>query len=345
MWTGIGLGLISQSLLKRLPGMRARAQSATFSGQVDVIVQAVMQAVSGGANTDFEGEGEVGSISGVLSAAAQAAAFGADGFVPVVAALSASAQAATFSGAASADGDLVSGAALWFDLSDAASYTTSGGNLATVTNKISSVVWSEATNRPAFSSTGLGGTHPAANFDGTNDRFISAADAAVIALFTNGASRTIYVVGATDNNDANKAMFGFGNSAQATASSGDFGISTSGTPGRLILRSADSSGVAHNAEANTNTFDTLKHVWIGWHDGAAHTGSGSIDDAAANPAAVAQNEGTVAPDRVCWGCNGRSTPTFFWDGPMSEVRIYNSVHDATTRTAITNLLKTKWGIV
>lgn len=344
MWTGIGLGLISQSLLKRLPGMRARAQSATFSGQVDVIVQAVMQAVSGGANTDFEGEGEVGSISGVLSAAAQAAAFGADGFVPVVAALSASAQAATFSGAASADGDLVSGAVLWFDLSDAASFVQSGGVITQITNKISTTVWSEATNRAAYNATGLNSL-PTAVFDGTNDRYTNGADAAVIAALTDEAPHTIYIVGAVDIVDANRAMFGWGDSGAAAANSGDVGISTAGT-GRLSYRSANSAGTANNLEATATTYDLDPSVFTFVHAGpGSPTTSHIVDNGTPDRNAASHTRGDVNPNQLSWGSNPRSTPTFFFDGRMSEVRIYNTAHDATTITAITNLLKTKWGIV
>jgi len=245
-------------------------------------------------------------------------------------------------GETESDTDLITGAVLWVDMSDAASFTHSGGFLSTYTDKISGEVYSEATNPPGYQATGFNG-QPALNFDGANDRLLGT-DAGVLAAITDGAPHTLYVVCHPDVVDASKAFFGWGTAADATANAGDYGTSST-VNGRLICRKINAAGTADNEEGGATPAGLTigNHVFCFVHT-AGNTTSGIVDDGTPDPNAGAQTWGDVNPGRFGFCVNARATPTFFGDGQFAEYRLYNSAHDAATITAITAHLIAKWGL-
>lgn len=229
----------------------------------------------------------------------------------------------------------VAGCVAWFDMQDAASYSESGGLISSITNKVSSVAWTEATNRPAYAATGLNG-FPCLDFDGTNDRIMST-EAAVIAAFTNTPAYTVFYVAHHDATAANHAIFGFGNSG-GTTSSGWFGqrSTTKWTSGL-----ANSAGTSINVDS-AGASNTNVNVFEFFHSGTAV--SLQVNGGAADPNATSQDAATVSPNRVALGCRPNSTIDLFMNGQIGEVLIYTSALNSTDRSTIRQYLGTKWGV-
>lgn len=225
----------------------------------------------------------------------------------------------------------------WIDLQDAAAYTTSSGFFATVTNKVSSTVWSEATNRPAVS-TAIGGFN-CADFDGTNDRIISN-EAGPISALSNSNAFTLFIVGVTDAADAVRVMFAAGNSGQAIAGSKRFGTNTTGAGRWNVAATNDAAtGVAVDSSA---TADTNPHVFC-----FRSTGTQvylQIANGAADPSAAAFTPGTLTPNQIALGCRPSSTATTFWDGKIGEVILYSVELSTAAITRVHDYLDSKWGL-
>lgn len=229
----------------------------------------------------------------------------------------------------------IAGAVLWFDMQDPASYTQAG-TVTSITNKASSVAWTEATNPPGYLAAGLGSS-PCMDFNGTNQRIISA-EAAVVAVFTNAHAFTLFFVGAFNTVDRGDAAFGVGNSGQAVNSVRSFGQSTSST-GRWISDLINDAGTTISL-VGTQQSDTLQHIHC-WH-GPGTTTSLNLDNAAANPSNGAQNPGVLTPNRCALGCRPRTTPNIFFDGQGGEWILYDSELSAGNITDVYNYLTAKW---
>ncbi len=226
----------------------------------------------------------------------------------------------------------------WFSLVNSSDYAQSGGFVDSVTDLVSGTVVSEATNKPAYQATGLNSL-PACDHDGTNDRFIGTIPAIVNALQDSNAW-TIYVVGQSDTPDSTNVWFGWGNSAQATASSGGVGYSTTST-GKYATYQRYASDATNNDES-AGASDTNPHVIAYVH--TTTTVSIQVDNGAADPAAASAVYTTTTPNRFAIGCNPRSTPTQFVNGRWREILIFAAAHDAAAVGRVSNYLGPRSGI-
>jgi len=230
----------------------------------------------------------------------------------------------------------IAGCVAWFDMQDAGSFTVAAGEVSAITNKVSSVSWTEATNRPAYAATGLNSL-PCMDFDGTNDQIIDT-EAAVFGALTNAAAYTLFYVAALNTIDRNEAIFGVGDSAQAANRARYWGQSSSGL-GRHRSDSINDAGTLVTVIGSVAP-DTTAHVYSWYSPGT--TVSLSTDQAAANPNATAQNPGTLTPNRSALGCRPRTAPDQFFDGQLGEFLLYNSELSGADRTTVAAYLKTRW---
>ncbi len=220
----------------------------------------------------------------------------------------------------------------WFSLYSASDYAQSGGFVDSVTEKISTTVVSEATNKPAYQATGLNSL-PACDHDGTNDRFIGTL-AAIVNALQDSNPWTIYVVGQADIPNSTNVWFGWGNSAQATASSGGVGYMNT-SPGKYSVYQRQANDATNN-DASTGNADTNPHVLAYSH--TTTTVSIYVDNGSPDPAAVSAAYLTTTPDRFAIGCNPRSTPTQFMNGRWREILIFSAAHDAAAVGRVSNYL-------
>ncbi len=232
----------------------------------------------------------------------------------------------------------IAGCVAWFDMQDAGSFTDNSGFVSVITNKASSVSWTEATNRPAYSATGLN-SKPCMDFDGLNDRIIST-EAAVFGAVTDAAAYTIFVVAKLDAVDVSTdVFFGIGNSGFNSRSTRYWGQSTAGLGSWTSRTENDaSSGINVNSTA---TADATAHVFCWYSPGT--TVSLSIDQGSNDPNGTAQNPGTLTPTRSALGAMPDSVPDGFLDGQIGELILYNSELSGANRTTVADYLKTRWG--
>jgi len=229
----------------------------------------------------------------------------------------------------------IAGCVLWMDMQDPASYTQAG-TVTSITNKASSVAWTEATNPPTYSATGLS-SQPCMDFNGTTQRIIST-EAAVFAVLTNAHAFTIFFVAAFDTIDRFDAAFGVGNSGVGVNSIRFFGQSTLSS-GRWLSTLINDAGTTVDA-VGTAQSDTPKHIHI-WHSPGT-TSSLNLDNGAANPNAAAQDPGTLTPNRSALGCKPRTTPNNFFDGRCGEWIMYDTELSASDITSVYSYLIAKW---
>lgn len=232
----------------------------------------------------------------------------------------------------------ITGLVFWQDMQDTGAYTESGGVVTQFINKASSVAWTEATNRAAYSATGLNGL-PCMDFDGTNDRYIST-EAAVVSALTNAAAYTVIYVGSHDTVDRGDSVFAIGNSGVATSRTRRWGQSTDGA-GRWQTQSINDAGttVTNISAGGSNT---SPHIFY-WHSPGT-TVSLQVDNAAASPSGAASDPGTLTPDRCAVGSRPDSAPDTFFDGKLGELIVYAGDITGTDYTDLLTYLQTKWGL-
>src|SRR6478752_75858 len=110
----------------------------------------------------------------------------------------------------------ISGLVGWFDMQDSTSFSQSGGNMVSITNKISSVVWNTAESvLPVYNSTGIN-NYPAMDFNGTTHGISSTGETVLNALFTNNNAFTVFYVAQHDTFNRTESVF----SAARNATSG-----------------------------------------------------------------------------------------------------------------------------
>lgn len=232
----------------------------------------------------------------------------------------------------------IAGLVVWFDMQDATSFTDTGGFVSAITNKASSVSWTEATNRPAYAATGLN-SRPCMDFDGLNDRIIST-EAAVFGALDDQSDYTILGVIAADDLDALEVFFGVADSTVALNNSKRWGTNITGA-GVWVIAGNNNAGGGTVAESTGNTVNT-PIVFEAYS--AATLTSIQINGAAADPNATAMAFGTLTPNRSALGCRPSSAPTTFWDGRIGELLIYSSALSASDRSRARSYLGSRWGI-
>lgn len=178
--------------------------------------------------------------------------------------------------------------------------------LANATNRKSGAVWSNGTASTQFGydATGLGGKPCVLSYG--QQQLVSNEAAVVAALGTDAAHYVIVVCQFTVNADQTCALFGAGNSGVATNSTKRWGSVNTGN-GRW------SSSIIDDAAA---TFTVSKAVDITNQTDAKvveYFGAGTVESiqengAAADPAAAAQDAGTITINQVAIGARPDSVP-------------------------------------
>lgn len=231
------------------------------------------------------------------------------------------------------EGNAVAG----FDMLDQSSFVEAG-TVTSITNKVSSVAWTEATNPPAYSATGLSG-RPCMDFNGTTHRIIST-ESAVWGAIDNSDAYTLFIVGSVDVADRTNVFFGGANSAEATNRARRWGSNTTGN-GKWICSTTNDAGALVTVESTADD-DTNPHVFSWFSPGT--TVSLELDNGADDPAAVAQNPGTMTLNRSALGCRAASTPAAFLDGKIGELWLFSVQLGASARTRVHAYLAARWGL-
>ncbi len=228
---------------------------------------------------------------------------------------------------------------LWIDFADASTVTTSAGDITQVVSKGSGAhVFAQAIagNRPAYISAGLNGLN-LARFNGTSDELLIGPSN----LFRNVSGATVYavrtlstppvtgrvlfdvltatsVVRAELRVSALSLSIAAGRTLDADAYSNAVG-STASTPGAYIVH------MGLFDYANTDLFVYL---------------NGSVDGSKTsfNTATTTSNTASVASSI------GSGVGASFFNGDICEILVFHTAHDNATRYAITQYLRTKWGI-
>lgn len=229
----------------------------------------------------------------------------------------------------------------WLDMLDPTSFVESAGAMVSITNKVSSVVWNTALSAlPSYSATAINSL-PGMVFNGTSHA-IGSTEAAVVAAFTDSPARTSYAIASADLADpvSFRTIFGFGNSGQASASSGGVGQADTGT-GRWVIFARNAANTVINNEstgasdANSNVFSFIN---------STTTATIRINNGTADPNGGSASYSTTTPDRVCIGGLPRATTTLRWDGEEGEILIFTAEHDGAAQSRVTAYLGTRWSI-
>ncbi len=229
----------------------------------------------------------------------------------------------------------IAGSVAWFNMRDASSFTNSGGFISSITNKVSSVAWSEATNRPAYSAGGVNG-HPCMDFDGINDQIIST-EAAVVSALQVDQPYTLFYMAIFDTADRADSVFGAANSSGTGARR--WGQSTVGT-GRwhVSVVQDDTTAVAVDDAGALYVSGAHAHCW----NASTTQVSLQIDNAAAAPNNAAFAPGATTIVRAALGCRPVAAPNTFFDGKLGELLLYNSRLSAGDITNVATYLATAW---
>lgn len=230
----------------------------------------------------------------------------------------------------------VAGGFVWIDMQDPAAYSAPSG-VASVTNKFSSVVWSEASNRPTLSATGLNG-FPCIDFNGVGDRIMST-EAAVVAAFSDQLDYYLAMVVQADDLDAIEVIFGTGNSGQAGAGSKRWGTNTTST-GRWTAIGTNDAAVGTVVDSTGATVNTP--VLLEFYSESAAT-SIRVNGGSAAPSGSASAYGTLTPDRFAIGCRPSSSLSTFFDGRVGEILAYGLTSDSD-KALVRAYLIDKWNI-
>lgn len=232
----------------------------------------------------------------------------------------------------------VAGLKGWFDLQDSAAFTQVAGTIASITNKVSSVVASTGT-LPAYSATAIGSTYPGMDLNGTSHS-VGGTEAAIFNVLKNSLAHTMFIVCQPDNVDRTEYIFSIGAAATQTFKSKQWG-KTNLTTGHYVMQATDDAGNT-TTPVGAATCTTVPQIlefrasstqcWI------------QKDGAAADPSAAAFAIGTLTPDRWAIGNRCDLTPDGFLDGKVGEILIYDSELSVGDRSNVRVYLGTKWGI-
>lgn len=226
---------------------------------------------------------------------------------------------------------------MWFDMQDPAAYTESGGVVTQVINKASATAWTEATNRPAFSATGMNG-FPCADHDGTNDKFMSTEAAVFTALADQNDYYCAFVISA-DDLDAVECFFGVADLGVALNNSKRWGTNTTGN-GKWTVAGNDSAGAGIVVDSTADTVTTV--VLLEFYSESQLT-SIRVNGGAEAPADTASAYGTLTPNRSAIGCRPSSALATFFDGRWGEMVGCGLTSDAN-KALLRAYLIAKWGI-
>lgn len=227
----------------------------------------------------------------------------------------------------------------WVDMQDVTAYSNISGGIASVTNKFSGVIWSEATNRPAFLATGLNG-RPTINANGVGDR-ITFTEAAVLNGLADQKDYYGAMVVEADDLDAIEVIFSVGRSDQAGASCKRWGTNTTSTGRWTAIGTPDTGSgiVADSTAAVTNGPTIFEAKCV---SGITYLRISVVGTPGTWTAGTATAYGALTPNQGA--LFGRASQTFStpFDGRLSELIFCGLTSDANqdnTRAYLT----TKWG--
>lgn len=222
------------------------------------------------------------------------------------------------------------------DMLDATSFTTTGASLLSgLTNRASTAAWPVASFRPAVVSVG-GRTYMA--FDGIDDRVIHN-EAPVLQALAVGNEHTIFCVAEFENLFDDAALLATGNSATSLGIR-SWGQNTSGE-GLFALATLTNSGSVVTTSSTAKPQPGM-HVHC-WRSSATQV-SRQINDWLADPSNGAHAPGATTSDRFALGCRPRSSPTYFWQGKLGALLIYDRRLTDAECTQVVNYLRTRWSI-
>ncbi len=229
---------------------------------------------------------------------------------------------------------------LWIDFADASTVTTSGGNITNLIDKSpSGLSFSQgiAAERPAYITAGLNGLN-LARFDGINDQLVGAFSSN---LLRNVSGSTIYVVRALSAPAVTgRVAFLILTSTSVVRATIRLNVSSmSGISGRVLDGDAQS-----NQNGTTVCAPGVYGVQAGVFDYANNSMSVYLDgivdgtDPSFGTATVTSN--TVSAGSAI----GSSYGILYFNGDICEILVFHTAHNNATRYAITQYLRTKWGI-
>ncbi len=235
----------------------------------------------------------------------------------------------------------ISGLKFWHDMLDINAYTTVSGAIDSITNKVSSIVTTQATStqRPTFNATGFNG-QPCGDYDGatTGDQFIGT-ESAVYNIVNNNNPYTLFYAAKHDIADLVSYVFGCGGSG--TNGFRAWGANITGN-GVWLASGNTSGGTALNVDSSgANNINTNIHEW--WHTGTAV--SGSRNGGTADPLAITQSVGATTLTKFSVGVRSRGgTNDGDHDGLIAEILFYDSELSSGNRSTIRQYMGSRWGV-
>jgi len=259
----------------------------------------------------------------------------------------------------------VSGLQLWLDASDAGSLydATTGGSLVAADGGVARwedksgnarhATQSTSANRPARK-TAVQGGKDVLRFDGSNDslsipnstatfKFLHSADSTVFVVFKSGTTANpgheFYAILYTDSSETTQVGYGLGTS-DASPNNDAIALSVSrGVSGTSVVYAS-----ANNAFPS-NVFGVASFVTKPT-DGVASNraiyrrngGSAVASNTATNGVSTANSQANLTIGNVA------ATFSYYLNGDIAEIIIYDSALSSTSRAAVETYLLAKWGI-
>jgi hypothetical protein len=224
---------------------------------------------------------------------------------------------------------------------DASAYTVVTTSVSQVTNRVSSVSWAEATNRPDYEAAGLN-SRPCMLFNGTSHRIITT-ESALFATLTNNAAYTLYVVAKHSATARLEYPVSCGNSTSSVSHAKNWGTAV-GT--RWRARHVNSAGTVFDA-LGTVASNTNANIFAWSSDGAGGGATATtlyLNGTIAGGFPATQDTAALTPDRFGLGCRSGNAPTDFFSGRLGAVLLYSGQHSAPTQLAVARYLGNLWGI-
>lgn len=213
----------------------------------------------------------------------------------------------------------ISGCVAAFDMTDASSYTVTGGTTVTsITNKVSGTAWTEGTNPPAYEATGFNGS-PCMKGDASNDQIIST-EAAVVAAVTgtDPAYSALFVVDPVSTTTA--AWLGFGAAGTATNSTHMFyQLAGTGIVQPRIFRVSDAGANAHPTTFNiSEPYSPMVVAWRAASGVASYYRNGTrlVTDTSCST-------GATTPTRAALLCRPDSSPDFYAPSRLAVALLFS----------------------
>jgi uncharacterized repeat protein (TIGR02059 family) len=232
----------------------------------------------------------------------------------------------------------ITGLTAWFDVSDAASLTLTGGNttIADIKNKVSASVWDTPSSDTPYEATGLNGKpclHPT-----TTSHRIQSTEAAVLTLLSNSNALTLYYYLSYDVADATSTVL-----CVCITSAGTprrrWGHNTTGGGRQSTLFTNDAATTVTTDSGSDNTSTSGRAImWLS----SGTAASCSVNGAAADPNAAAHNPGTLTPTRLgllAVPDNSADTPLV---GRLGELTLFSGAHSAAQQSRMVAYLRGRW---